>query len=166
MARKTKDTGDPKPRKRAGKKAAKAQIERAERINEALDYRRQGFTYRQIAAEMKCSASTAHDLVQAGINQIPAENAQAVKAMMLGRLDDLMQRLMPLAEDDPLSYYRAILDVDARLMKLHGIGAPRLPGDDDEGDDQRHIWLLERIKASAPVLRPDPGEPMPANPIL
>ena len=44
-----------------------ARIRRTEKIKEALDYRKCGYTYAQIARQMKCSQSVAHTYVVDGL---------------------------------------------------------------------------------------------------
>jgi hypothetical protein len=177
MARKRTATGPApgaeaeKPKRRRGGKpkkqdAAKAEVERQERIAEALDYRRQGFTYRQIAGSMGVSTTTAYEYVQTGLEAITMEPALAVRKLILDRLDDVLQRLMPLLEDgaDP-SVVDQILKINDKIAHFHGLtgglfGVGDVDGDDGDGE----TVIIQRIKASVPILRPD--TPVPANPIL
>ena len=53
-----------------------AEVRRAERIAEAMDYRVQGYTFRQIADAMKISPSTAYDYVKRGLKGIIEESAE------------------------------------------------------------------------------------------
>ena len=58
-----------------------------------------------------------------------------------------------------------ILKINDKIAHYHGLTGGLFGGSDgdgDDGDDEARILL--RIKASAPVLRPD--GPMPPNPIL
>ena len=65
-------------------------IARRKRIAEALGYREQGHAFEQIAHQMKVSMSVAHGYVVEGVNLIPLENAKAVMALALQRLDGLL----------------------------------------------------------------------------
>jgi hypothetical protein len=71
---------------------------------------------------------------------------------------------MPLLEDGAAAeVVDQIIKINDKILALHGLTGGinfNLPGDD--GDDEAVI--IARIKASAPVLRPD--MPGPANPIL
>jgi hypothetical protein len=80
-------------------------IERAQRFT---GYREQGYTFEQIARHMKCSISVAHGYVVEGMDAIPLENAKAVLAMELRRLDQLQSAY----------YEKAIEGFD--LPALHG----------------------------------------------
>ena len=71
----------------------KAEVLRVEPMNEALDYRRQGYTYRQISERLKCAPQTAHNYVRDGLAMIPVEAADDVRAMELDRLDFMQQQL-------------------------------------------------------------------------
>jgi hypothetical protein len=176
MARKRTATGPApgaaaeKPKRRGGKPkkqdAAKAEVERQERIAEALDYRRQGFTYRQIADSMGVSTTTAYAWVQEGLEAITLEPALAVKRLALDRYDDILQRLMPMLEDGAdRDVVDQIVKIQDKILALHGLTGNvslSLGADaDDEGDE---AIVIARIKATVPVLRPD--GPAPGNPIL
>ncbi|HEY7551172.1 MAG TPA: helix-turn-helix domain-containing protein [Hyphomicrobiaceae bacterium] len=159
-----------KPKRRGGQRKkqdrAKAEIERQERIAEALEYRRQGFTYRQIADTMGVSTTTAFAWVQQGLEAITLESALAVKKLVLDRYDDILQRLMPMLEDGAdRDVVDQIVKIQDKILALHGLtGNVSLSfdgGDDGEGDE---AIVIARIKASVPVLRPD--TPVPPNPIL
>jgi hypothetical protein len=66
---------------------APSKIARRKRINEALEFRTQGFSFPRIAKQMKISISTAFDYVVEGMNLIPLENARQLLGMELERLD-------------------------------------------------------------------------------
>jgi hypothetical protein len=158
-----------KPRRRGGQRKkqdrGKAEIERQERIGEALEYRRQGFTYRQIADTMGVSTTTAYEYVQAGLEAITLEPALAVRKLILDRLDDVLQRLMPLLEDgaDP-SVVDQILKINDKIAHYHGLTGGLFGVGDADGEGDHEAVLIARIKATVPVLRPD--GPAPTNPIL
>lgn len=67
-----------------------------ERQQTALEMRRQGFTFREIAHHLEVSAQAAHQLVKKAIKNIEAnmyEDASEVKRLELERLDRLLVRL-------------------------------------------------------------------------
>jgi hypothetical protein len=66
-----------------------ARIHRRKRIAEALQYREQGYSFAEIAAQMRISASVAHNMVVEGMSLITAERAENVLKMELARLDSL-----------------------------------------------------------------------------
>jgi hypothetical protein len=175
MARARKKTVEPapgaaaeKPKRRGGQRKkqdrGKAEIERQERIGEALEYRRQG--YRQIADTMNVHTSTAYAWVQEGLEAITLEPALAVKRLALERYDDILQRLLPLLEDGAdRDVVDQIVKIQDKILALHGLTGNvslSLGGDADDGDDEAIV--IARIRATVPVLRPD--GPAPVNPIL
>ncbi len=160
----------PQRKRSKRKRAAAAEVARQERIAEALDYRRQGFTYRQIAEAMGIAPATAYELVKEGLSAIILEPAESVRKMVLDRYDEMLQRLMPLLEDGaPVDVIDRILKINDKILALHGLAGGinvNLPGGSIEGgeDGDAEAIIIQRIKATAPVLRPD--VPGPANPIL
>jgi len=162
----------PKPKRKPGRQkgdaSPKAEVERQENIKEAMEYRLMGYTYRQIAEEMNVAPSTAHKWVSAGLADIPRETAEELRTMMMEQCNTIMPKLMPLMDETaPKDILDGILKVQAQQMKLAGMlqgsgislsfGTGDGSGDSDED-------IVVRIKADAPVLRPD--EPVPANPVL
>jgi DNA-binding CsgD family transcriptional regulator len=80
-------------------------IRYAERIAEALDYRRQGFSYSEIAKQMRCSLSTAHGYITDRLAALVTEDRAEVLKLELDRLDQLMA-----------SIYAAAAQGDVRLI--------------------------------------------------
>lgn len=121
-----------------------------ERDLRALDYRRRGLTYEQIAGQMGWrSVSTAHDAVQRALADTAREGAEEVRAIEAGRLDDLTRILTrvvasrhymvapsgrlvrdpitnePLADHGPVMQAVAgLLRISERRSKLLGLDAP------------------------------------------
>jgi hypothetical protein len=97
-------------------------LARRKRINEALEYRQQGATFEQIARQMKVSQSVAHGYVVEGLNLIPLENAKAVLALELQRLDGLLSaHYSNVVAGDTVATAMTlrILDQRARLLGLY-----------------------------------------------
>jgi len=114
---------------------------------------------------MEIGTSTAFDYVQEGLKQIVCEPTEAVRTLMLERYDDILQRLMPLLDDGaPGDVVDGILKVTDKILALHS-GAFSPPGGEGDGGGDSEASIILRIKAEAPVLRPDSGC-IPANPIL
>ena len=154
-----------KPRKRAkSAKEHKREIERRENMNEALDYRRQGYTYQQIAEQMDKDRSTIFRWVNEAIAEIPVEKAEIVRTMELERLDLMQQRLWEQFEEAPsgqsMNSILALMDRRARYLKLYQ--------DEDGGADEFMAMASQRfaemLAADKPILRPDGA--IPANPVL
>lgn len=58
-----------------------------ERNHRAAELKSRGLSYREVAKEMECSVSTAYDMVQRAIADIPREDTESLRAMELARLD-------------------------------------------------------------------------------
>lgn len=156
-----------KPKKKRAKALSAHQIkkaaERAENMKAALDFRKQGYTYAEIAEELGCAISTAAEWVKEAIQSIPKEAAEDVRTMMIERLDKLLSGIFGdfVASPDP-SYVGPILAIEERRMRLLGLDKQASDHDDamrDMGDK-----FLAAVAADRPVLRPDGA--IPANPIL
>jgi hypothetical protein len=160
------DKPAPKKRKqgrRKGYNTPKADIERQEQIKEAMEYRLIGYTYRQ----MNVAPSTAYKWVAEGLAEITQETAEELRRVMFEQCHQIMQKLMPLVDETaPRDVIDSILKVQDRQMKLAGMlqgaGISLTIGKPSEGNSDEDIVV--RIKADAPVLRPD--EPVPARPVL
>ena len=112
-------------------------VKRAEDINRALGFRRDGKSQRAIAALMGCSLGRVQDLLEEGLKAIPAENAEAVRKLELERLDQMLEGLARDAEYDdkgrllrggmcdgePAAVSAAVKVMDRRA-KLLGLDAP------------------------------------------
>lgn len=162
------DPAAPKKKRRRNRsvKEDKAAIERAEKKAAALDFRRQGYTYAAIAAELGISAPTAHRYVQDAIAEIPQEAAEEVRTMMIGRLDAMMSKCyeqLDMGEGVDAGLFEMILKLDDRRARLLGIYR-----ENDGAADSLAGALIDRMaaamKADAPILRPD--GPIPASPVM
>jgi transposase-like protein len=156
-----------KPGRQKGDASPQAEIRRQEQIKDAMEYRRMGYTYRQIAEQMELAPSTTYKWVSEGLASITQETAEELRRVMMEQCHQIIQKLMPLMDETALKdILDCILKVQQQQMKLAGmlqgnsvsinIGKP---GEGDSPDD-----VIVRIKADAPVLRPD--EPVPARPVL
>ncbi len=97
--------------------------------SEALQLRAAGLGYREIAAVVGCSASTAHSRVRKALSLVVYEHAEEVRAVELERLDTLTRRCLELVADpDPgvaLAAVAGCLRISERRAKLLGIDAPQ-----------------------------------------
>lgn len=151
-----------------GKSKTERQIMRATKINEALNYRRMGYTFAQIGETMGFSTTSARDHVKKGLAGLYYENAVEVRAQMLDRLDYMLQILMKAVVVDEAgdsATINAILAIEERRAKLTGVYQIQDSVDDPESRAGRMLGAaIAQIKADAPVLRPD--GPIPLIPIL
>lgn len=105
--------------------AAKAR--KLERQAKALELRRAGLGYVEIAAKIGVGKSQAHRLVQEGLRnareQIDSEAAD-LKAEDLSRLDGLLATLWPAARSGALGAVDRVIKILERRAKLLGLDAP------------------------------------------
>ena len=101
------------------------QAQRRKRMREALDYRKMGVSYRDIAASMHISLSTAHEYVSDALKEITREPAEQVLTLELDRYDQLLMGIFTqAAAGDTFAIDRA-LAIMARIERLHGVEAPK-----------------------------------------
>lgn len=149
-----------------------AEAKMRENQREALEYRKQGYTYSEIAEAMNVSTATACRWVKSALAEIPKEAAEDVLEMMLGRLDAMLQKVTAsFMEAEGAAAYadmEMILKLEERRAKLLGIGgyAPQKRGEADEVYKSIGETMLKHMEADRPVLRIEPGTELPASPIL
>jgi hypothetical protein len=132
-----------------------------------MEYRLMGYTYRQIAEQMEVAPSTTYKWVSEGLANITQETAEELRRLMMEQCHQIIQKLMPLMDETaPQDILDGILKVQQQQMKLAGLlqdsGAISVSVGNGNGDSDEDIVV--RIKADAPVLRPD--EPVSARPVL
>jgi hypothetical protein len=166
--------GSDRPKRKRGRRKGDhtpaAEIARAEKIKEALNYRRLGYTFEQIGDTMSCAPSTAFNWVMTGIRAISVEEVDAVRTQMLDRLDHLLQGLMKaviLDEANDSATVNSILAIEDRRAKLLGIYELGYGSMDDPTTmaGKMHGAAMAEILASRPLLRPD-APAIPLMPIL
>lgn len=108
-----------------GQKTSAAGIDQAERVARALDLRRQGWSFGEIAAELGWeSRQAAFAAVSKALQETVSEPAAEVRTLELMRLDRLEKLLWPRAEaGDPKAVDR-LLKVQERRARLLGLDAP------------------------------------------
>lgn len=102
----------------------RAQIERADRMARAVELRGQGNTIREIAAAMRCSASSAHALVTEALAQIPAENVQQLRAIEGDQLNGITRALWPAVQAGDAQAAAVAIRASARRAALYGLDSP------------------------------------------
>jgi len=117
-------------------------IERAERIAETLNLRKQGYSYPAIAAEMGVSMSTAHDYVLAGMLAIIREPAEHCRLLELERLDLMLKGIFPAAVGGDINAIGVVLQIQARRARLLGLDkTAEIPGFAQLAGAQSHIRI-------------------------
>jgi hypothetical protein len=98
----------------------------------ALDLRRRGLTYRDVAKQLGCALSIAHEYVHEAIAAIPREAAEDVRALELAKLDASERRLARAAQKAEhagefgvvATVTNALTKIAERRSKLLGLDAP------------------------------------------
>lgn len=95
----------------------------------ALELRRAGYPFREIAEQVGVSLGRAHQLVVEGMEDTRAEvraHADEIRAEELARINGIMQRLYPLAtaEKPDLQAVDRVLKCMERRARLLGLDAP------------------------------------------
>lgn len=98
---------------------------RRERMNEALDYRTTGMSYREIATEMHISVNTAYTYVQDALQEVSRENAEQVLTLELKRYDDMLSIAYQQVVSGDLAAMDRALTIMSRIERLHGVEAPK-----------------------------------------
>lgn len=105
---------------------------------QALDLRRAGLSYREIAARMGIGKSHAHALVRAGIDGARAQvagSSDELLALELSRLDGMLAKLWPKAAECDLQAVDRVLKIIERRARLLGLDAPTRTAIQGGGDD-------------------------------
>jgi transposase-like protein len=111
----------------AKNETSKKRLIAAERQREALDLRRQGYSYSMIAERIGVSAQTCFRYVRDGIDSIikeTKEEAEEIRTLELERLDELLRALWPGATDGEPQAIDKALKIMERRAKMLGLDAP------------------------------------------
>lgn len=141
-----------------------AELRRQEKIAEALEYRSQGFNYRQIGEAMGVAHTTARNYVEQGMREMIEEPAEEVRQMTLHRLDLMMTKVFgEFISSGDIVLIDPILKLQDRICRYSGV---MLVSENDATANLAKMGatLAQMMAADKPVLRPD--GPVPANPIL
>lgn len=105
-------------------RANPARITQAERRRQALELRKAGATYEQIAAELGIrSKRAAWGIVQTALAEITREPAQAVLDLELSRLDAMLLGLWPTARKGNHGAVDRVLRIMDRRARYLGLDA-------------------------------------------
>jgi hypothetical protein len=155
--------GTERKRKQRSKRTDAAAIKKRENMRAACECRKQRYTFSEIAEEMGVSVATAYRVMQA-VKEIPQEAAEAVRTMILGRLDYFTSRTFEILVDE---YEPSLIDVflklDDRRARLLGLYKST---DGAVGQVFDLMAFKERLELDRPILRIEAGTPIPAEPML
>lgn len=119
------------------------------KVKEALDLRRKGLTYDQIAVKLNCSVMWAHGLVKDGMKEVCAsvrETATEIRDIEVRRLDGILEKLWGRRGDPRVS--DTILRLMDRRAKLLGLDAANKTEVHVEGlENLTDEQITERIEA-------------------
>jgi hypothetical protein len=96
-------------------------IEMMEKRNEALNYRRQGYSFQAIADAMNTAIVNVHRWVVEGLREIPRENAEELVTMELERIDECQASIYANAIEGDLAAQAAYLNLARERSKLLGL---------------------------------------------
>lgn len=113
-----------RPKKARDNATSPRAIAVAEKRAEALEYRKQGYSYAQIAEAMDVSRTHAFQLVDAAIKEIVREPGEMVQDLELARLDDLTVAVMKSALAGDVMALDRVLKIAERRAAMLGIDAP------------------------------------------
>ncbi len=102
-------------------------IQSAERQKTALELRKRGGSFDNIAATMGISKSTAHNLVHKAIDQLKTttlKKAEELKVLDLERLDSMLVGIYPKATAGDAKAINAVIKLMDQRAKLLGLYAP------------------------------------------
>lgn len=80
-----------KDRAHRGRKGKQSRVDRAERMKEALELRRRGLSWREVATQLGVNVSTAYEWGMEAIADIPRESADAVRKIESERIDAIIR---------------------------------------------------------------------------
>lgn len=116
-----------KPRKNKNYRPRDEQVRLTEARAGAMELRRQGLTYRQIAAKMNIGVKTAYDYVQAELlwlREHTAEDTYAVRDIELDRCEAMINSLWKRIKDGDAAAVAVAVRVMERKARLLGLDAP------------------------------------------
>jgi hypothetical protein len=131
------------------------------RRNEALNYRRQGYSFAAIASQMKAPISTVHGWVVEGLYAILRENAQQVLKMTLEQIEEMLASIYASAAEGDLPAQQAALNLlreRARLLGLYPDERKQAVGVNLTSDKPQTTIAVEFVM---PTPRPEDDEPPP-----
>jgi hypothetical protein len=132
----------------AESKTSRRRIEARQRVTRALEMRKRGVTYADIAAACGYnSPQAAAKAVRTELRRMPEEAREELRQIEMARLDALLAAVWPKAMVGDVAATRAALDVCERRARLLGLDAPtKVAQTDAQGRDMPAIEILrERL---------------------
>jgi hypothetical protein len=96
----------------------------AKRRAQALELRISGMSYRAIADALSCADSTAYELVQSALREIPAQNVEILRTEHDAMIRMLILKLKPRIDKGEPRAIEVATKLLERLAKLWGLDAP------------------------------------------
>ena len=129
----------------------------AETARKALELRRVGTSYRDIAHQLDISLGHAHDLVRRELADVPAADRIALRDLEAERLDMLQAIVWPQARTGDLAAIKECRVISESRRKLFGLDAPQqveMPGVEkvDIMGTAQNIFALIQDDESEPTL--------------
>lgn len=122
----------------AANKTSAARARKLKKQGQAIDLRRSGLSFTQIAEKVGISRSSAHQLVQQGMEDARRQIAASVdelRAEELSRLDGMLAKLYPRAARGDVQAADRVLKIGERRARLLGLDAPMRTALQGGGDD-------------------------------
>ncbi|MCC6446809.1 MAG: hypothetical protein IT210_25580 [Armatimonadetes bacterium] len=117
---------------------------------QALNLRKQGHTFEQIAEQVGyADRSGAHKAVMRALQRLTNEPAAEARALELLRLDALLLALWPQAEKGDLKAIQSVLNLMARRARYLGLDAPPKAAAPEGGSLTIHERLVDATPAPA-----------------
>lgn len=132
----------------AANKTSAARARKLKNQAQVLALRRAGMPFSQIAAKVGISKSSAHQLVQEGMEDARRQIATSVdelRAEELSRLDGMLAKAYPSAAKGDLQAIDRVLKIGERRAKLLGLDAPTRTALQGGGDDAPPIVSEARV---------------------
>jgi hypothetical protein len=112
------------PSEHVGGTASPKKLTAAERKAAALELRKSGATFEQIAATLGCSISYAHKAVTKALDRMVREPADALRKLELERLDSMLFGLWRRAKGGETGAVDRVIKLMERRARLLGLDAP------------------------------------------
>lgn len=149
-----------------GGRVSPKSLERLERTERAVELRRRGFTYREIARELRVTLKAAHKLVTDAFKATQRharEATEELKQLQDERLESMYRSLAARIEKGDARAIEVGIKLLERQSRLHGLDAPakaetsvtfRHLSDAELLDEARRVKLDVRVLPGAGVLLP------------
>lgn len=128
-----------------------AKARRLQLQEKAIDLRRAGVGFVEIGQKLGISKSTAHRMVEAGMESARAQitaSSDDLKAQELSRLDGMLLKLYPKAAKGDVQAIDRVIKIGERRAKLLGLDAPVRTALQGGGEDAPPISTVGETKVT------------------